>query len=353
MGAPVDNNNLMLINKDLTYQTISAEGAHSTGVSNWKGWTCSTGIRNLYIDFDGNVFRGVCQEGGWMGNIFAVTGLARGQELTDGKWVTCSKDHCFCGADMSAPKVKNPEFIPMFFDQRVKMIDDINLIKQDRVEADVICSKENNLFKLVTWDIGRRCNFNCWYCSPNSHNTYEVHKNYDMLYNAYLNLIKNWIGRARAKFNITGGEPTVYKDYLPFIKKLKEDGHVVMTTTNGSNSVKYYAELAEYSDICFSIHLNYVKQFGIDKFINNIQAAVDTRIQSKQLGTAAQHHWIGVRIMLDPGNQELAEEFHKLCKERFDNIIISVDAVHITDAVEIGQLHEYSEKEVMWIKQAN
>jgi organic radical activating enzyme len=351
MTAEIDNNNLILIDKDLNYQTISAEAAHSSGLNKWKGWTCSTGIRNLYIDFDGNVFRGVCQEDSWKGNVFTATGLAKGRELTDGQWITCSKDYCFCGADMSAPKVKDPKVINTFFNHAVTIIDRITLKQLPEVEPSIVCSRENNEFKLITWDIGRRCNFDCWYCSPNSHNNYEVHKNYDMFYNAYMNLSKGWIGKSRVKFNMTGGEPTVYKDYLPFVKKLKEDDHIIMTTTNGSNSVKYYSELAEYSDICFSIHLNYVKQFGIDKFINNIQAAVDTRARAKELDTFAQYNWIGVRIMLDPGNQEIAEEFHKLCKERFPDIIVSVDAVHQTEQGK--ELYNYSEKEIVWIKQTN
>jgi organic radical activating enzyme len=351
MTDSVDNNNIVLVDKDLNYQTISAEMAHSMGINNWKGWTCSTGIRNLYIDFDGNVFRGVCREGSWYGNVFTATGLDRGRELTDSKWIKCTKDYCFCGADMSAPKVKDSQVINKYFDHAVTKIDISALTKKDSVDPEVIYSKESNAFKLITWDIGRRCNFNCWYCSPNSHNNYEVHKNYEMLLNAYLSLSKRWIGKSRVKFNITGGEPTVYKDYLPFIKRMREDNVIIMTTTNGSNTVKYYAELAEYSDICFSIHLNYVKQFGIDKFINNIQSAVDSRDQAKELNSRGKNNWIGVRIMLDPGNQEIAEQFYNLCKEKFPNIVVSIDAVHQTENDK--ELYEYTEKEIIWIKKSN
>jgi organic radical activating enzyme len=158
------------------------------------------------------------------------------------------------------------------------------------------------------------------------------------------------MSQERIKFVITGGEPTVYKDYLPFVKLLKEEDHIIHTTTNGSNTVKYYSELANYSDIAFSIHLNYVKQFGIDKFINNVQAAAETTEMGYLNDTVAQYNWVIVRIMLDPGNLDIAKQVYNDFKSQmahYKNFVLAVDLVH--DTTEGKELFEYSIEELEWL----
>ena len=341
------SDSLVLANNKFEYTTSSVEFLHTSGLNEWAGWTCSTGIRNLYIDFDGDIYRGVCKQNGSVGNIY--DGTANMDDLKNNAWVNCTKKSCFCGADMFAPKVKNKEDKSLFFNDNAT-IKNIPLTFKDDTENACVFSTSNEMFKFVTWEIGRRCNFDCWYCAPNSHNNYEAHRDFDTLYSAYKFLESTWTQGSKTKFNVTGGEPTVYKDYLPFVKKVREDGHVFVTTTNGSNSPKYYAELANYSDVCFSIHLEYVKKFGMDKFLNSIAATVSTRNEARKNNTIAQYHWIGVRIMVDPGNQPLAEELYNICKERFKDIVLTVDLVHDAKVLDIKETHSYTEKEILWIK---
>jgi MoaA/NifB/PqqE/SkfB family radical SAM enzyme len=349
----MDNNNIIFVNKQMDYMAFSVEQVHSFGLNHWKNWWCSAGIRSIYIDFDGNVFRGTCGVGGWIGNVNKVTGLNHGTDLTGAKWVSCTKEVCSCGADMAVPKVKDKEDILQFFNKNSTSRDTIQLTnKDDKVNPDIVFSYGSNTFKTIIWDLGRRCNFACWYCSKNSHNNFETHKNYEMLEAAFNNINKNWMFGERTKFVITGGEPTVYKDYLPFVQMLKEKNHVVHTTTNGSNTPKYYSELAEVSDIVFSIHLNYVKQFGIDKFVNAVLAATETTKRGHENNTVAKYNWVIARIMLDPGNLEIAKEIYRELNEKcspYKNFVLVVDLVHQTDQGS-HLLFEYNEEELAWIK---
>jgi organic radical activating enzyme len=351
----MENKNLIFINNDLDYTRYSVESAHSTNVNHWKNWYCSIGMRTLYIDFDGNVFKGVCREGGWLGNVNNVTGLEFSKKPFLGKecWVKCTRNVCFCGADMAVPKVKNKELIDSHFENDSKFKSKLGNF-QSTVDPTIITSDAHNQFKMVIWDLGRRCNFDCWYCSPNSHNNFEAHKNYKMLEGAFNNLNECWIFDQRTKFVFTGGEPTVYKDYLQFVKMLKSHDHIIHTTTNGSNTPEYYSELSNHSDVVFSIHLNYVKQFGIDKFLKNIQASIDTTNRGIEEDTVSKYNWVVVRIMFDPGNLDIAKETHNAIKERFQgnaNFVLAVDMVHQTQTD--YTLFEYSEEEKNWFNSIN
>ena len=35
---------------------MSIDEVIANGINHWKGWYCSAGVRNLYIDYDGNLF---------------------------------------------------------------------------------------------------------------------------------------------------------------------------------------------------------------------------------------------------------------------------------------------------------
>jgi hypothetical protein len=109
--------------------------------------------------------------------------------------------------------------------------------------------------------------------------------------------------------------------------------------------------LAKYSDLAFSIHLNYVKHFGVDKFLNSVKAATETTEIGHQEDTDAKYNWNIVRIMLDPGNLELAKETYNRFKEQFKdckNFVLAVDLVH--DIMGGKTLYKYSDEELSWLE---
>lgn len=329
----LDGKDIVFLDDDLNYSTHTVEEVLSNDMSYWKGWHCAIGLRSLYIDYEGNVVRGTCREGGVVANIYKKSiplDIAIGN-----KWTVCGKQICSCGSDMAVPKVKNAESVLRFFNNNKIREYDVNY-KLPKVDAEVVYST-NYVKKAVTWAIGRRCNFDCWYCPPSDHNNFEAHKDYDTLMAAYTVLSTQWIKGEPTKFSMLGGELTIYKDYLPFVKTLREQGHNSITTTNGSRDAAYYAELAAVSDICFSLHLNYLKTLGIEKFIKSIDAAIRNKAEN----------FIRIRLMVDPGNLEYAKEVHEILLEKFSGrCLIAIKPVHDTQ----GKLFPYEPKEIIWIQ---
>jgi len=66
-------------------------------LTNFQGWSCDIGLESLFVHYNGNVQKGNCFEGGFIGNI--TTGI---------NWPTepqiCGKDICHCIADVLISK---------------------------------------------------------------------------------------------------------------------------------------------------------------------------------------------------------------------------------------------------------
>jgi MoaA/NifB/PqqE/SkfB family radical SAM enzyme len=80
----------------------------------------------------------------------------------------------------------------------------------------------------VTWDTGRRCNYDCSYCPVHRHDNFSRHatldelkKNVDFLYE-YTDLYMQHRSYKVANFGFTGGEPTVNPNFIPFAQYLKQ-----------------------------------------------------------------------------------------------------------------------------------
>ena len=65
-----DGKDIVLLDDDLNYTTHTVESVLSNDLSFWKGWHCAIGLRSLYIDYEGNVVRGTCREGGVVANVY-------------------------------------------------------------------------------------------------------------------------------------------------------------------------------------------------------------------------------------------------------------------------------------------
>ncbi len=95
-----------------------------------------------------------------------------------------------------------------------------------------------------------RCNYACTYCRPEI----AQHLNHDdiLSYEEILKICRLAISLGIVNFKVTGGEPTIRKDYISFIRSLKslEGVKQVTLTTNGS--------------LFNSTDLDELKQIGID-----------------------------------------------------------------------------------------
>jgi MoaA/NifB/PqqE/SkfB family radical SAM enzyme len=340
--ADIDEQKIIFMNKEeMSLHTV--EDLHSLDRNKWKNWWCSAGMRSLYIQHDGLVYRGTCQVGDVLGSIYNE-GIDQLEELYS--WVKCDKDVCACGTDMKSPKVKSYEDISIVTPRKIKNIDFEELKIVDQVkDATITFSGAFREYKLVIWELGRRCNYDCWYCFPDSHNSYESHKSLGSLMHGLANLSRFWGNNTKMKFVFTGGEPTFNPNFLEFVTHLHDDlFHIVHTTTNGSHTPAYYSKLMQVSDISFSAHLTYLETPAIyKKFVSNVKTAFDT----KNSVEGADLNWLDVRIMLQPGKLELAKQLHSDCKATGANV--NIDLLHGLNK----KILSYSTDEINWMIESN
>ena len=148
---------------------------------------------------------------------------------------------------------------------------------------------------MVTWDIGRRCNFDCTYCESTRHDNHSSYTEYDELKNTF-DFIKSWtaIYNSRRKIpvgtgiNFTGGEPTINPNFWKLVSLIKEEGDNfnLSLTTNGSWGPEYSKRIVkEFFGVTISYHAEASQKFK-DRVIKNILELSKTSI------------WLQVNIML-------------------------------------------------------
>lgn len=110
---------------------------------------------------------------------------------------------------------------------------------------DYIYSELNKPTKMVVWDLGRRCNYDCSYCTGWMHsttapfNSFEKYKKtadfidkYWKIYDDFHRVDRNWT----CKISFTGGEPAVnpaFYDLVPYLRE-KYPYMELNLTTNGT-----------------------------------------------------------------------------------------------------------------------
>ena len=91
-----------------------------------------------------------------------------------------------------------------------------------------------------------RCNLRCFYCMPQSGIQY-INRSDLLSYEEMLRLVKVFAAEGISKVRITGGEPFVRKDVVPFLSKLTQVKGIseVNITTNGTKTLPYLKQLED------------------------------------------------------------------------------------------------------------
>jgi len=112
-----------------------------------------------------------------------------------------------------------------------------------RSELEYIYSDEKKPTKMVVWDLGRRCNYDCSYCTGWMHSTtapfnnLEKFKDTAAFIDGYYSIYEQFHKvKFRPTISFTGGEPAVNPDFFPLVEHLREEyPHWQLNlTTNGT-----------------------------------------------------------------------------------------------------------------------
>jgi len=122
----------------------------------------------------------------------------------------------------------------------------------------------------VTWDVGRRCNYDCTYCPPHRHDNFSKHASLETLKKTgqfifdYANLMMPYKRNRGVNINFTGGEPTNNPNFLEFgewLRKTWEEkykdnyGMNLTITSNGAFGKKMADSICEnYGFMTISYH---------------------------------------------------------------------------------------------------
>lgn len=85
---------------DGTVEVVQPPELIAQGQNNWQGWKCNIGLENIVIDFAGNVQRGWCGVGGFIGNVSDPVFKFPTEPIV------CNVSNCYCGLDIMATKIK-------------------------------------------------------------------------------------------------------------------------------------------------------------------------------------------------------------------------------------------------------
>lgn len=234
---------------------------------NYKGWYCPISEYSLYASDQGWFWGGVCQQikfntskNPWWDGI----------DLKSNVDPICKfyKNVCRCGADINAIKAIDKETYDEFINLAIGYNIVENLNKDDKIIAlglkDSLLKRKSFEF---TFNYGRRCNYDCSYCSPQIHDNHSPFLSFDDTFYLFseLNLNKNNINCLR----ITGGEPTLGKDLESIIKLGRAKGFTkISINSNGTAKDYKYENLAELGcRINMSIHHEFTNDKVLERML--------------------------------------------------------------------------------------
>jgi len=130
----------------------------------------------------------------------------------------------------------------------------------------------------ILWFSG--CNMKCLYC----YNPEIVFGKGQLTYEDSLNFLEK---RKRLLDGVilSGGECTSHKQFIPFLKKIKELGYAIKIDTNGSNSALLaeiiQLKLVDYIALDFKALPNHFKKITQSNLFDNFQKSLDVLLEYK------------------------------------------------------------------------
>jgi organic radical activating enzyme len=99
-------------------------------------------------------------------------------------------------------------------------------------------------FKFIAWKMHNVCNYNCSFCPSHIKDGKERWFTLEK-YKEYIDKLVETNNGMPLRFQLTGGEPTLFPDFIPLVKYMKSKGIMVSVLTNGIRTIRWWKELKE------------------------------------------------------------------------------------------------------------
>ncbi len=293
----------------------------------FKGWHCRAGdsVYNFLLDEKVHLSNTICRK---LEDIPVDDFTSPGILFKKDNFL-CPLENCYCGMDIGIPKGINLDAINQLESSFRKLShqERIDLPHYDGSYSIMAAGLgEFILQNIIHIDffMGKRCNFDCSYCSPTIHDNKSPYPSLEKLNQAYTFLIKtiqrndpHWQSKT-FNFIFHGGEPTLVPSYLEFIEIINTDLRFrsnIKTLTNLSRSVPYLFKLNQLSNVLFSVHLDYIN----DAFLNKVRDFLDQRDESCKI--------LDVKIMYQKKYIDKIEQIITLVKN-YNNLNFMITPLH-------------------------
>lgn len=143
-----------------------------------------------------------------------------------------------------------------------------------RMGKKLIAIEAPNKYLAITWQVNNDCNFRCSYCNPGNWSG-ENQNNGNL--DKYIANLETIINRYKAldykefKFFFSGGEPTIWRNFIPICTWLREHvpGATIAVNTNLSRPKAWWEKhVALFDDIVASYHVEFSDKVKYEE--NNI-----------------------------------------------------------------------------------
>lgn len=156
----------------------------------------------------------------------------------------------------------------------------------------------------IEWMLGKRCNYDCSYCSPHTHDSVSPFINSEK-YSEFIKISDHWAisQKKKIKWSFTGGEPFIDRGFFKLLELLSVSDSTEQTNvvTNGSLPLSLYLDHAHLlTGITFSIHL----ERSLQETTNTIEKIIKISQQTKT--------FVSVNLMFLPGKMEQVIEIKSL-----------------------------------------
>ena len=255
---------------------------------NHKGWHCPITEYNWIADHYGRLTSGVCSE-----YVFARPKFGTHwwdiDKLPNRFANTCNnkRGSCSCGADIVAPKAIDK-----------KTFDKLSSIKMDYEEFHRLQPYEKGEIKayvdirthlknkfILTLDYGKKCNYDCSYCSDDVHDNHSPFLNIEKIEHLFSLFDIEYFNKKKKSLCITGGEPTLSNELEEVILLGKEYGfETIAINSNGTASKSRFLNFLENGvKLDLSIHREYANEKLILK-CKRLKNAFPKLVRIKLLG---------------------------------------------------------------------
>jgi MoaA/NifB/PqqE/SkfB family radical SAM enzyme len=107
---------------------------------------------------------------------------------------------------------------------------------------------------VVNWCLGNTCNYSCSYCPKGLHDGSNPWPD-EAKIKTFIKSIIDQVSPKKVYFEFTGGEVTLYRNFIDICKYCTELGAKVGLISNGSRTIRWWEENKQYFDhVCLSFH---------------------------------------------------------------------------------------------------